>query len=47
MWFLVFVIDLGLVGLCLEGDGLGTGNSNIKKVIYIYGHAYMLTMQIR
>ena len=30
IWFLVLESDLSLVGLCLEGDGLETGNSNIS-----------------
>ena len=29
MWYLGIEIELGIVGLCLEGDGLETGNSNI------------------
>ena len=32
MWYLVFEIELGLVGLCLQGDGLETGNSNIERI---------------
>ena len=29
MWYLGIEIELGIAGLCLEGDGLETGNSNI------------------
>ena len=36
MWYLGIEIELGIVGLCLEGDGLETGNSNI--VFGVGGH---------
>ena len=36
MWYLGIEIKLGIVGLCLEGDGLETGNSNI--VFGVGGH---------